>query len=130
MAITIDQFRDAQRRSANHPYPVYVRNLKDIGVREYEVTVTDESIRVTAKDGSTLEVPGKPDKLSPANTFVETDLKGAIFGTQTGLSDYKTFLAEIADAGVHRYVANMDAMKIIYYGKNDKDRYEESIPEA
>lgn len=109
---------------------MYVKNLKQAGVCKYEVTVSDQRIVLFADDGATLEVPGSAEELVCANTFVEDDLKGALLGTQTGLSDYRTFLAEIADAGVHSYVADLQGMVITYYGKDRKDRYEEVIPEA
>ena len=65
-----------------------------------------------------------------ADNFNLEAVKEAVRRTQNGLTDYPTFLREIAAAGVHNYLADLGAMKILYLGANPADLYTESIPEA
>jgi uncharacterized protein YbcV (DUF1398 family) len=127
-AITFERYKQARERSAGQPYPQFVKNLKEIGVKRYEVSVADQLTTVYADEGDPLQVPGSNSQLVCSKTFFEPHLKAALQSTQSGLTDYAQFLSEIAEAGVHRYVADLDNMKVSYYGKEPSEKYEEAIP--
>ena len=128
-AITYEKFRQAQEKSAGRKYPEYVKNLKEIGVQSYEVSVGDLLTTVYGNDGDPLEVPGASAQLVCSDTFFEPHLKAALASNQSGLTAYPEFMSEIAEAGVHRYVADLGSMMVTYYGKNPEDKYEEKIPD-
>jgi uncharacterized protein YbcV (DUF1398 family) len=127
-ALTYEKFQQIQESSAGRPYPEYVKNLKEAGVTRYEVNVANQLTVVYADEGDPLEVPVDLPQLVCANTFEAGSLKAAQLSTQSGLIGYPEFLSEIAEAGVHRYVADLEGMKITYYGKDEANKLEESIP--
>lgn len=127
-AITYEKYRQAQERSAGEKYPVYVKNLKEIGVKSYEVSVADHLTRVYGNEGDPLDVPGNVPATVCSDTYYEPHLKAALMSNQTGLTSYPQFMNEIAEAGIHHYVADLDNMKVTYYGKNPENKYEEKIP--
>lgn len=129
MALSKKAFDLAEQRAAGKPYAVYVNNLREIGVERYWVNVasTDRRIFAAAND-PVLEIPGNGKKLSCAERFDEAALKMALRRTQTGQSDYPTFMAEIAAAGVHDYTADLLQRTVTYVGKNPSDKYAETVP--
>src|SRR4051812_20961124 len=97
----------AEEKSAGQPYPVYIQNLKQVGVTGYTVNVADHFRTIYFSDGSELALPGAKTYQESSDTFSEELLREALNRTQTGLSSYADFLAEIAAAGVHVYEADL-----------------------
>ncbi|MCF0074646.1 DUF1398 domain-containing protein [Dyadobacter sp. CY261] len=127
--LTDELIQSAEQRSAGQPYPHFVRNLKAIGVDNYEVKVRNHKRTYTSVNGDKLIVPADLPEFECAEAFKLDEVKAAIKRNQDGLTDYPTFLREIGDAGIHTYVADLAGMKVIYQGPNSEYEYEEAIPE-
>lgn len=119
-----------EKKSEGQAYPYLVKNLKAVGVDNYEVTVASHDRTFTNINGNMLIVPGEFPEIEPAETFQLDAVKTAVKRSQEGLTDYATFLKEIAAAGIHTYVADLAGMKVIYQGPNSEYEYEETIPEV
>ena len=122
--------RDIEARSAGQSYPVYVKNMKAVGICRYEVLVRSHDRTFYITDGEQLKIPGHSATLTCAERFNLAKTKEAVRRTQQGLTDYSTFLKEIAEAGVHTYVADLEEMQIIYKGLHAGEKYAEKIPEV
>lgn len=122
--------RDVEARSTGKPYPVYVKNMKGVGISRYKVFVCNHDRTFYKADGEQLEIPGHAVTLTCAERFDLAKTKEAIRRTQQGLTDYSAFLKEIAEAGVHTYVADLEKMEIIYNGMHAGEKYTEKIPEV
>ncbi len=111
------------------PYPVYVNNLKEAGVRSYTVAVDTHARRIFAAFMIKYwKYPARHLQRSAQNDSISDGLKAALHRTQTGQIDYPTFMQEIADAGVHFYTADLLNRTVKYFGKPSIDYYEEAIP--
>lgn len=122
-------FQLAEKRSLGKTYPVYVNNLKEAGVKSYTVTVANHDRRIfSGIHDQLLEIPGNVAPKICADQFNLHQIKAALHRTQTGQSDYKTFMEEIAEAGVHFYTADLLNRTVKYFGKTSNNFYEESIP--
>lgn len=128
--LTEDLIKTAEQRSVGQPYPYLVKNLKMIGIDNYEVKVSNHKTTYTSVNGEKLVISGDIEEFEPAEKFDLDEVKNAIKRTQDGETDYKTFLHEIGEAGIHTYVADLTGMKIIYQGPNSEYEYEEFIPEV
>jgi uncharacterized protein YbcV (DUF1398 family) len=128
--LTEDLIRTAELRSAGQPYPYFVKNLKAIGIDNYEVKVSNHKRTYTGVNGDKLIIPGDFPEFECAEKFDLEEVKNAIKRTQDGETDYQTFLREIGAAGIHTYVADLSGMAIIYQGPNSEYEYEEIIPEV
>ncbi|KAA0989720.1 DUF1398 domain-containing protein [Dyadobacter aurulentus] len=128
--LTEELIRSAEERSMGQSYPHFVKNLKAIGVDNYEVRVRDHRRTYTAANGDKLQIPGEYPEFECAEAFELEDVKKAIKRSQDGEIDYQTFLREIGAAGIHTYVADLAGMTIIYQGPNSEYEYEEIIPEV
>lgn len=128
--LTEELIESAEQRSAGQPYPLFVKNLKAIGVDNYEVKVKNHKRTYTSVNGDKLMIAGDLPEFECAETFELEEVKAAIKRNQDGLTDYPTFLREIGAAGIHTYVADLTGMKVIYQGPNSEYEYEETIPEV
>ena len=127
--LSLENFQLAEKRSAGKPYPVYVNNLKEVGVKSYTVTVSSHDRRIFCGiHDHVLEIPGNAFQTDCADNFDLAALKAALHRTQTGQSDYPTFMREIATAGIHFYTADLLNRTVKYFGKSSADFYEEAIP--
>lgn len=119
-----------EKNSEGQPYSYLVKNLKAAGIDNYVVKVGSHKRTYTNRNNDVLVIPGEFAEIEPAETFQLEDVKAAVKRSQEGLTDYPTFLKEIAAAGIHTYVADLTGMKVIYQGPNSEYEYEESIPEV
>lgn len=127
--LTKEIFQLAEQRAFGQTYPLYVNNLREIGVESYTVNVSTSDRRIfTGVHDPVLELPGNETPLLCAETFDELALKNALHRTQTGQSNYPTFMQEIANAGVHFYTADLLNRVVTYFGKNAADKYAETVP--
>lgn len=125
-----DLIASVEMKSAGQPYPYLIKNLKAVGIDNYVVKVSNHKRTYTNQNSTTLVIPGNLPEIEPAETFELEAVKTAIKRTQEGITDYPTFLAEIANAGIHTYVADLVGMKVIYQGPNSEYEFIESIPEV
>ncbi|MCE7069625.1 MULTISPECIES: DUF1398 family protein [Dyadobacter] len=128
--LTDDLIKSAEERSAGQAYPYFVKNLKAIGVDNYEIKVGNHRRTYTSVIGDKLVIEGDIPEFECAETFELEAVKTAIKRNQEGVTDYPTFLREIGAAGIHTYVADLAGMKVIYQGPNSEYEYEEAIPEV
>ncbi|MCE7065508.1 DUF1398 family protein [Dyadobacter sp. CY326] len=128
--LTDELIRSAEQRSAGQAYPFFIKNLKAIGVDNYEVKVKNHKRTYTSVIGDKLVIPGDIPEFECAETFELESVKAAIRRNQEGVIDYPTFLRELGAAGIHTYVADLAGMKVIYQGPNSEYEYEEIIPEV
>lgn len=128
--LTDELIKSAEERSAGQPYPYFIKNLKALGVDNYEVKVRNHKRTYTSVTGEKLIISGDLPEFECAETFELESVKTAIRRTQEGITDYPSFLREIGAAGIHTYVADLSGMKVIYQGPNSEYEYEEIIPEV
>ena len=128
--LTDELINSAEQRSIGQPYPYFVKNLKAIGVDNYEVKVKNHKRTYTSVTGDKLVITGDLPEFECAETFELDSVKAAIRRNEEGITDYPTFLREIGAAGIHTYVADLDGMMVIYQGPNSEYEYEEKIPEV
>jgi uncharacterized protein YbcV (DUF1398 family) len=128
--LTDKLIQSAEQRSAGQPYPYFIKNLKALGVDNYEVKVKNHKRTYTSVSGEKLIIPGDLPEFECAETFKLEDVKAAIKRVQEGVIDYPAFLRELGAAGIHTYVADLKGMMVIYQGPNSEYEYEEMIPEV
>lgn len=128
MQLSVELIHQIEQETKGLSYPEYVQKLKEIGVANYEVRVENHNRKFTSVNGEEVLLTGDLPVVSCADYFNTDALKTAIIANQKGLTDYPQFLNEIAAAGVHNYLADLGAMKILYLGAKASDLYTELIP--
>ena len=130
MKLSEELIQQIEHEAKGLSYPQYVQKLKEIGVANYEVRVKNHNRKFTSQSGEEVLLTGDLPAVDCAENFSLEAVKEAVRRTQNALTDYARFLKEIAAAGVHNYIADLGAMKILYLGPNPSDLYTEVIPEA
>ena len=120
--------KEIELKSAKKPYPVLVKNLKNFDIESYEVTVSTHDRTFRTNNGEEQTIKGTLPQLVCAQKFNLDAVRVAVKRTQQKQTDYPTFLKEIAEAGIHTYIADLKEMRIIYKGKTAGEEYAENIP--
>ena len=109
-------------------YPRYVQELKDLGVVTYDFLVENGHNIFFGKDGHSVETTPKYGNLKIACTSSKEQLKHTIVIHQQGQTDFLTFCIQAAEAGVEKWVSDLQRMEVIYLDRNGTEMLLEPIP--
>ncbi len=127
---TIDQIRNAHSKvKSGADFPAYIQELKSLGIQAYEHMVGDGSIHYVGTDNFRLAAPPKWEARMISQTASADQLKQSLQVHQQGQSDYPTFCQQAAEAGVDKWIVDMEAMKCVYYDGKGNELLSEDIPE-
>ncbi|RYY27264.1 MAG: DUF1398 domain-containing protein [Chitinophagaceae bacterium] len=127
--LTSQQVREAEIRSSGQPFASYIKNLHQLGVDRYEVSLANGERKFTYSINQELVIPGNSTvRRHCSDVFELSAVAAAIARNKEGLTDYGKFLDEIAHAGVHTYTADVAGKQVIYNGKKVSEVYAEPIP--
>lgn len=119
-SLTEQNISAIEKQSEGKPYAVFAKNLKDSGVILYVVTVSNHD-RKFFTEVDELLIKGSLPVINCADNFQINEVRNAVRRNQQVETDYPQFLKEIANAGVHTYIADFNAMQVIYKGKDEDD---------
>ncbi len=124
---TLDQIRAAHAKvKSGADFPAYVQELKTLGVTAYEHYVSDGHIKYYGGHG--IDADAKWQAIPIAAVGSAGALDKALRIHQAGDTDYRTFCAQAADAGVDSWTVSMEEMRCTYYDKGSKPLLIEEIP--
>lgn len=110
-------------------FPQYVQDLIGLGVQSYEIFVSDGKTTYYGAEGFQLNEASGSDKLTVAEQSSAETLRHVIKTHQAGQTDYPTFCAQAAEAGVEKWILDLVHMKCIYFDKAGQVMVTEVIPE-
>ena len=126
---SLHQIKEASAKvKSGKDFPVYVQDLMKTGVTEYVTFVRDGHTVYFGEEDFSIQSEEKYDPIMVAS---ETDSEKFIHylkDHQLGLSDFKTFCKQAAEAGVDRWDVDINDMTCTYYDKAGKKILEENIP--
>ena len=126
--LSIEQIRNAHANvKSGADFPAYIRELKALGVKSYDVYVADGRSVYAHVDGL-LDSGPKYDALPVAATGNASALANALKIHQQGSTDYPTFCRQAAEAGVDKWQVAMDAMTCSYSDRSGAVLVVETIP--
>ena len=109
-------------------FPALVRNLKRLGVRTYDHVLAAGANVFHGADGHSIRLeqmgPAVPVSRHPDIAL----LLWHIAAHQKGLSDYPTICRRAGEAGVAKWVSDLDAMTVTYFDAAGKVMHVEGIP--
>lgn len=126
---TVEQIKSAHSKvKSGADFPAYIREIKALGVTEYEAYVTDGHIDYHGADNYTAKVPAKYAPLIIADTVKSEQFKAELVEHQQGKTDFLTFIKMCATFGVEKWAVRMDNMICTYYNKAGNEILTEEIP--
>lgn len=109
-------------------YPRYVQELRKLGVTRYDFVVENGVNVFYGNNGFSLEIENHYDCLRVDHRSSREKLQRAISTHQKGQTDFKAFRAQAADAGIEKWVSDLEKMQVLYYDKSGVLLLSEPIP--
>lgn len=126
---TARQIKEAHAKvKSGADYPRYVQELKELGVVRYDFIVGNGGNVFHGGNGFSLKTENQCDGLQVADWSSTEKLQRAISIHQQGRTDFKTFCQQAADAGVEKWVSDLEKMQVLYYDKAGTLLLSEPIP--
>jgi uncharacterized protein YbcV (DUF1398 family) len=126
---TADQIKAAHSKvKSGADFPVYIREIKAMGVTHYESYVTDGHIDYHGANNHTANVPAKYEPLEIKDVSDAEQFKADLKAHQQGKTDYLTFCRDCAKYGIEKWKVDMEKMTCTYYDKSGNELLVEKIP--
>lgn len=126
---TIEQIHGAFAKvKSGTDFPKFVQDLKELGVTHYENAVADGRTVYYGADHYSIEDKPKYPNLDINDTGSAEKLSHALLIHQKGETDYLTFCAQSAEAGVEKWITHMIDMTVSYLDKAGNELVVEAIP--
>lgn len=126
---TVEQIKEAHLKvKSGADFPVYIREIKALGVTAFETWTVDSHTVYFGKDGYQVKSNPMYDDL-PVNDKTDKEaFSHRLKIHQQGKTDYFVFCKDCAQTGVEKWLVNLDAMTCAYYDKEGNEMLIEQIP--
>jgi uncharacterized protein YbcV (DUF1398 family) len=113
---TVEQIKEAHSKvKSGADFPSYIKEIKALGVTQYEAYVSDGHIDYHGDNHYTAKVAVKYDSLTIAETSNNEQFKAELVAHQQGKTDFLTFIKACAIYGIEKWAMSMDKMTCTYY---------------
>lgn len=109
-------------------FPIYVQEIKNLGVISHEVVLTDGTWIFKGTDNYIVKFKRGLESVVVSMHSSTEKFKQILSTHQKGETDYLTFCKQAGEAGVERWISNFESMTVTYLDKDSKVIFEESIP--
>ncbi|WP_443936846.1 DUF1398 domain-containing protein [Pedobacter sp. MW01-1-1] len=126
---TLDEIKATHAKvKSGADFPKYIADLKKVGVLAYEHYVTDGHTAYLGNNDYRLLGASKWPTLTISTKGEAKLLRSVLRIHQNGGSDYITFCRESAEAGVEKWVVDLNEMTCSYYDLDGNALLVETIP--
>lgn len=127
---TLDQIKAAHSKvKSGADFPAYIRELKQLGVVEYETFVKDGHTNYLGENTYKIKSPARYAALTIASASQAEQFKADLKAHQQGKTDYATFCADCAKSGVEKWIVDLTKMTCTYFDSAGNEVLIERIPE-
>jgi len=131
LTFTAQQIKSAHSKvKTGADFPRYTQDLKNLGVLKYDFVVKDGSSIYRGENNYNVTLDPKYEALKIADESSAEKLREVIKIHQQGKTDFPTFCQQVADAGVERWVTDLENWACIYVDKAGKELVSEPIPQG
>ena len=109
-------------------FPAYIRDLKQLGVVEYETFVKDGHTNYLGENSYKIKSPARYAALTIASASQAEQFKADLKAHQQGKTDYATFCADCAKSGVDKWIVDLTNMTCTYFDQTGKLVLVEQVP--
>ncbi len=110
-------------------FPVYIQDLKKLGVISYETHVVDGHTDYHGIDTYSVSSPAGHERLIIADVPNKEHFTADLHDHQRGKTDYPTFCTDAAKSGIEKWVADLTAMTCTYFDRGGSVVLVEKIPQ-
>lgn len=126
---TVHAIEEAHSRvKSGADFPQYIRDLYDLGIRSYEIFVRDGHASYLGQEDFVLSTPAAHATVAIAQQVDVEQFKIDLKSHQAGETDYQTFCADCARAGVDKWIVDLEGLHCTYYDSEGRPLLTEKIP--
>lgn len=126
---TAEQIKEAHSKvKSGADFPRYIQDLKTIGVLKYDHYLQPPKNVFYGQNDFTLTVDTFGPEVSIAEDSSKEKLQEALRIHQQGQTDFPTFSKQSAEAGVEKWISDLEAMSVTYVDKKGDVLVSEAIP--
>ncbi len=126
---TVEQIKEAHSKvKSGADFPVFVSDIKELGVLAYEAFVTDGHTDYYGENAYKASSAAKYNALNIAEKSNMEQFKIDIKLHQQGKTDYPTFCNDCARSGIEKWIVNTVDRTCIYYDIKGNELLKEQIP--
>lgn len=111
-------------------FPKLVKELKEMGILSYEHFVSEGYNVFYGDEDYSVSMKMNKEAVAVANSSSSEKIKASLRVHQQGQTDYHTFCVEAGQAGVQKWVIDMEDMTATYLDKSGAALHVEAIPKA
>jgi uncharacterized protein YbcV (DUF1398 family) len=128
MEFSLQAIQEAHSKYTGPDFPKLIREFKSMGMVTNIYDLSSGMILYVDKDGNSLESQGTKSEVAIAEPSNEEEALAALKRNQTGVTDFPTFCSEMVQAGVYKWVSDLEEMTCSYYDLQEKAIIVEEIP--
>lgn len=110
-------------------FPYYIQEIKELGVIGFNTWVKDSHTEYFGINNFSIKSKSKYDELIISDISNKEKFITQLKLHQQGKTDYLTFCKDCAEAGIEKWIVNLNTMTCIYYNKNGEEILVEQIPQ-
>ena len=127
---TVAQIIEAHKKvKSGKDFPTYIKEIKSLGVTQYEAYVSDGHIDYHGTGDYTATMPAKYDPILISAIPESEKFKAGLLAHQQGQTNFLTFIKMCAVSGIEKWSVHMDTMTCTYYDKIGSEVLIETIPQ-
>ncbi|MGT2743230.1 DUF1398 domain-containing protein [Streptococcus plurextorum] len=125
---TLENINHGHEQFTGPDFPKLIAYFKGLGMVENTVDIQSGQVVYRSKAGQTLEKQGY-QAMVPVSDRVNLDKFVTILRNhQAGQTDFLTFSQETAEAGIYKWVIDLEALTCSYLDKAEQAVFVETIP--
>jgi uncharacterized protein YbcV (DUF1398 family) len=110
-------------------FPVYIQDIKKLGVISYVTFVTDGHTDYYGSNGYTVSRSGSYELLPIDEISNPEQFKMDLKAHQQGKTNFPTFCTDCAKSGIEKWTVRLDKMTCTYYDMGGNEVLVEQIPQ-
>ncbi|WP_406826750.1 DUF1398 domain-containing protein [Pedobacter sp. KACC 23697] len=121
----------AAKIKSGKDFPLFIKEIKELGVKRNDVYVSNGlSIYFDGEDNAQQTSPDEYPTLTINEESSPGKLEHALQVHQQGETDYFTFCKQAADAGVEKWVTDLEEMTCTYLDAEGNELVKKTIPKV
>lgn len=130
MQFTLEAIQEAQMKYTGPDFPKLIREFKAMGMVTNTYDLSNGQIQYVSNKGEHIDIKSEITVGIIGETYDEAAALAALKNNQTGKTDFITFCKEIAEAGVYKWISDLEIMTCSYYDRKENTVIVEMIPSA
>lgn len=125
---TLETIQKGHEQFTGPDFPKLIAYFKDLGMVNNTVNVQTGQVTYENADGQVLTSPGYQASSPVAEQPDQEQFVSILRNHQAGQTDFPTFCEETAQAGIYRWVTDLEEMTCSYLDLADQVVFVEAVP--